>query len=150
MVLVVLPVSGYTKQAIISLAHELCGIAGFEFELAPDEIASALRVMDLMMAEHPFNLMGYNSDLPPSLPEDASGIADIDVPAVYHYLAVRIAASKGKTLGPNVGAQVSMTFNRASSRYASVPRMPIAPNTVRGIGAPFNQSITWPFINETD
>lgn len=150
MVLVVLPVSGYTKGAIISLAHELCGIAGFEFELEPDEIASALRVLDLMMAEHPFNLMGYNSTLPPSLPEDASGLLDIDVPAAYHYLAIRIAASKGKTLAAPVPAQAMMTYNSASSRYAVVPRMPIADNTVRGSGAAFNRSITWPFINADD
>lgn len=148
-VVLTLPVSGRPKRDLIEMTREFCGQAGFDFELSPEEVASDLRLLDAMMAEHPFNLMGYDAATYGSgLPEDPCGLADIDIMAVVTSLAMRRIPGLGTALSPEARASMSMAFNSASSRYAAIPTALIAPNTPRGSGSgPFWRS---PFITETE
>ena len=126
---------GRPKRDIIELAHEFCGLAGFEFEHSPEEIGSALRKLDLMMTEWPWDQLGYNAPVDgKSVPEDASGLADKDVPAVYMHLAMLIAPALGKALSSESKTAMREAFDRLSARYSSVPRGRYAPRTPRGSG----------------
>ena len=148
-VVLTLPVSGRPKRDLIEMMREFCGQAGFDFELTPEEVASDLRLLDTMMAEHPFNLMGYDAATYGSgLPEDPSGLAEIDVQVVVTSLAVRRAPGLGSSLAPEARAAQSAAYTSACSRYASVPTALIAPNTPRGAGA--RRFWTAPFITETE
>lgn len=146
-VVLTINVAGRPKRDLVEMMREFCGQAGFDFELTPEEVASDLRLLDTMMAEHPFNLMGYSAaSYGAGLPEDPSGIADIDVQAVVSNLAIRRAGGLGQGLSPEARATASTTYNSACSRYATVPTARLAPNTPRGSGAAW-----WglsPYINE--
>lgn len=137
---------GRTKRALIEMALEFCGIAGYSFEHSPDEIAGHLRTLDVMMTEWPFNQTSYVFPaINTGTPEDESGLSDEDVPAVYMSLAARIAQGIGKQLSIAAAGQIVRTFNSISSRYSTIPTGLLAPSTVVGSGA----SRLIPFVNET-
>lgn len=141
----VLPtVTGRPKREIIEMMREFCGQAGFEFELTAEEVASDLRLLDLMMAEWPWNAMGYDAGAS-SVAEDPSGLKDEDVPAVFMYLAQRRCPGLGATLPPEGRAQMKKAYSSACSRYATMPRMPRADKTPAGAG---NRDFTYraPFL----
>lgn len=140
-----LPATGRTKRDIIEMMREFCGQAGFEFELTPEEAASDVRLLDTMMAEWPWNLTGYSRGL--SLPDEPSGLAEVDVPAVFMELALRRAPGLGKSLSPEARAAMARSNAALHARYSTILTQPLAQNTVRGSGT------TWfrrsPFINES-
>jgi hypothetical protein len=141
-----LTTTGRKKRDIVEMALEICGLAGFEFEHTPEEISSTLRILDTMMAEHPWNLTGYNAaTYGAGLPEDLSGLAEIDVSAVVHHLALRRAPGLGASLSPEAKASITRSYGDLTARYASIVTMPLGPNTVRGSGKRRFE----PFINET-
>lgn len=147
-VVLILPVSGRAKRDLIEMMREFCGQAGFDFELTPEEVASDLRLLDTMMAEHPFNLMGYSAaSYGAGLPEDPSGLAEIDVQAVVTSLAMRRNPALGSSMSPQAVTAMAKTYQSACSRYAIVPAALLAPSTPRGSG-----NTRWwrsPFITET-
>lgn len=140
-------VQGRPKRDIVEMMREFCGQAGYEFELTADEVASDLRLLDTMMAEWPWNRMGYDpATYGSGLPEDPSGLSEEDIPAVFMHLAQRRCPGLGASLPPEGRAQMKKAYASACSRYATVPVMPHARNTVRGSGS----RGMWrdPFINE--
>lgn len=142
-----LPATGIVKRDLIEMAYEYCGQAGFDFELTPQEVSSTMRLLNAMMAETPFSSMGFNLIFP-GLPEDASGLANIDIQVVTTSLALRRAPGMGKTMTPEARYAFASAMNSASSRYASdPPAMKLARNTPRGSG----NKRQWynPFINQT-
>lgn len=142
------PVTGRPKRDIIEMMREFCGQAGFDFEMTPEEVASDLRLLDTMMAEHPFNLMGYDAATYGSgLPEEPSGLAEIDVQAVVTSLALRRAPGLGSSLAPEARAVIASAYSSACSRYATIPAALLAPHTPRGSGNRW--PALSPFINET-
>jgi hypothetical protein len=144
-VILTLPVIGRTKRDIIEMMREFCGQAGFEFELSPEEVASDLRLLDTMMAEWPWKLTGYARGN--SLPDEPSGLAEEDVPAVFMELALRRAPALGKSMGPEARSSMGRSYTALTARYSTILSQPLAPNTVRGSGAPWGRRV--PFINES-
>jgi hypothetical protein len=140
-------VAGRPKRDIIEMAFEFCGSAGYEFGRTPEEIASALRELDAMMAEEPWDQLGYDPAIYGSgRPEDPSGLANSSISAVSKYLGLRIAPGMGATLSPAANAALTRSYNLLFASIATIPTQPLAPNTVRGSGArtPFRL----PFITE--
>ena len=130
---------GPLKRALVQLAFEECGQAGYEFELTPEEYDSALRRLNAMMSEWLGNYgidLGYNFPLPGSNgnAEDESGIPDSAVSVVSSYLARRIAPSIGKTMGPEATAALKESFATLRSTYMVIPSMMLRRQTVRGKG----------------
>jgi len=139
-------VGGRKKGDIVDMAYGFCGSEGYQFEKTPEEVATALRLLDTQMAEWPWNLMGYDpATYGSGNPEDPSGLTDEDVSAVFMELAVRIAPNMGAGMSAEGKRSVAKTYSSASSRYAAIPRMPHRANTVRGSGAPYYGR--WPYIN---
>lgn len=86
---------GYTKRDIIGQAFDEIGLAGYVFDLQPQQIESALRRLDAMMAT--WNGKGVRLGYP--LPTSAGdsdvdqeiNVPDVAIEAMTLNLAVRIA-----------------------------------------------------------
>jgi len=91
---------GYTKQQFISAALEEIGLASYVFDLQPEQLESALRRLDAMMAD--WNAKGIRLGYPlPSSPQDSTLSEETLVPdsayeAIICSLAIRLAPSFGK------------------------------------------------------
>jgi len=117
----------WTKRELIEEAFGELAIAGYVFDLTPDEMQAALRRLDTMFATwvgqgvnigQVVGITPADSDL-----DDDSGIPLIAAEAAYMNLAVRIAASKGKALN-------NSTVRIANEAYQSLIRT-VAVSAVR-------------------
>lgn len=130
----------WTKKQLIEQAFDELALAGFVYDLDPDHLESALRRLDTMMAA--WGSVGISLGyLLPANPDDSNlddetGIPDIAVEAVYMNLAVKLAASRGKTLSAETKAAAKVGYERllgAAVRAAARPSP--MPNTMpRGAG----------------
>lgn len=119
------------KREILELAFQDCAQAGYMFGNTADEYAMAQRTMDAMMAEWPFNTLGYDFSTDPM-----SGIAREFMTAVYTQLAARIAPGMGKELSSEQRRTRAKAFDRLCS-VAGVNGLPealYARNTPAGAG----------------
>lgn len=94
----------WTKRDLIREAFAELALAGYEFDIAPDEEQTALRRLDGMMAtwEARGVRVGYVFPTTPEAadPDTESGIPDGAAETVAINLAVRLAPGFGKTLHP--------------------------------------------------
>lgn len=93
---------GWTKRQVIEDMYGELALAGYDFDLSPEEMQAALRRMDAMLATwssmginigYAFGLTPTDSDL-----DQDAGIPLTAVEAVVLNGAARIAGSKGKTM----------------------------------------------------
>jgi hypothetical protein len=90
----------YKKRQFISAAFEEIGLASYVFDLQPEQLQSALRRLDAMMAD--WNAKGIRLGYPlPSSPQDSDLDEDTLVPdsayeAIICSLGIRLAPSYGK------------------------------------------------------
>lgn len=129
---VALSPTGTPKRNLVEMAFEDCGSAGYEFERTPEEVASALRRLDTMMREWPWERLGYVQG---GSVEDVSGIPDHAIGAVASYLALRIAPTMGATLSPEARTAMTRSFNLVLSRTATIPVAQMPGGTLRGAGS---------------
>jgi hypothetical protein len=91
---------GYSKRQFISAAFEEIGLASYVFDLQPEQLESALRRLDAMMAD--WNAKGIRLGYPlPSSPQNSSLDEETLVPdssyeAIICSLGIRLAPSFGK------------------------------------------------------
>jgi len=130
----------WTKKQLIEQAFDELALAGFVYDLDPDQLESALRRMDTMLAQWSGAgiALGYLLPAGPddSNIDDASGIPDAAIEAVYMNLAVRIAASRGKTLTAETKLAAKRAYDRLLGNVArAAARAVPMPNTMpRGAG----------------
>ncbi len=128
--------SGRPKETIIEMAFEELTISGFEFDITPEEVAKALRRLNVMMLEPPFDGMGYNQPLEEDgSPAEASGLVDADVRAIILALAVELAPMVGKTVSVEFRSRANRAISQLRAKYAVIPKLDYAPLTARGAGA---------------
>jgi hypothetical protein len=133
-----LPSTGVTKGSLVETAYEYCALAGYEFERTPEEIASGLRHLAMMMMEAPFSQVGYAvAEFGFGLPDEGSGLSNADVPAVGFALALRMATVMGKTLPASFFIMANPSIYALKARYATIPEQAYRPGTIRGQGARF-------------
>ncbi len=95
---------GYTKQQFVSAALEEIGLASYVFDLQPEQLQSALRRLDAMMAD--WNAKGIRLGYPlPSSPQNSNLAEETLVPdsayeAIICSLGIRLAPSYGKQVMP--------------------------------------------------
>lgn len=93
-----------TKRQIIEMAYGAVGLAGFMYDLQPEQMESARRMLDAMMAQ--WNAQGHRIGWPiPSSPEsgdvdDETELPDSALAAVYLNLGPLLANMHGKTVTP--------------------------------------------------
>lgn len=118
----------WTKRQLVNQAFEEIGIASYEYDLESEELQSALRKLDIMLAiwnskgiRIGFPLVGSpeNSDL-----DTESNVTDMAVEAIVLNLACRLAALFGKQL-------TRETKQYASSSYKSLLSLNAKPNEMR-------------------
>jgi hypothetical protein len=113
---------GYSKRQFVEAAFEEIGLANYVFDLQPEQLESAMRRLDAMIAE--WNAkgirLGYSM---PSSPQDS----DLSEPtfspdsaweAVITNLAIRIAPGYGKAVSPDTKMVAKDAYNTLLQRAA--------------------------------
>lgn len=124
---------GYSKRQFVSAAFEEIGLAAYAFDLQPQQLDSALRRLDAMLAS--WNALGIRLGYPlPSSPEFSDIDAESEVPdsaneAIITNLAVKLAPSYGKQVMPETKATARETYNTLISR-AVLPMEQQLPGTM--------------------
>lgn len=95
----------WTKRQIVEEAFAELALAGYVFDLSAEELQTALRRLDSMMAtwEAKGVRVGYAMPSGPTTSslDSASGLPDSAVETVYLNLAIRLAAGFGKQVSPD-------------------------------------------------
>lgn len=131
----------WTKRQLVSEAFAELALAGYVFDIAPEEEQAALRRLDTLMATWSGQgvQVGYAIGLTPqsSNIDDDSGLPLVAVEAVYMALAVRIAAGKGKVLAPSTKQNAKQAYDTLVSWLASsqVQRQQMRSGTPKGAGS---------------
>ena len=109
----------YTKRQLITQAFEEIGY-GYPYDVHPDQLQSAMRRLDAMMAT--WNGKGIRVGYPiPSSPESGSLDDETNVPdyineAIYLNLAIRIAPGYGKMASLELKQSAREAFNVVLSK----------------------------------
>jgi hypothetical protein len=104
-----------TKRELIDMAFETIGIASFAYDIQPEQMESARRKLDSMMAQ--WNARGIRLGFPiPSEPDGGdldqeTNLPDAALEAVYLNLAKRIAPGFGKQLTPETKSLAREAFD---------------------------------------
>lgn len=129
---------GPKKRDIIEMAFEDCGSAGYEFGRTPEEVASALRKLNALMAEWLEAGIDINYNQPDygaGDPEEGSGIPLSAMNAAASFLALRIAPQMGQALPGEQRTNMAMAYNRLLSSTYQMGTMPFRRREPRGAGA---------------
>lgn len=106
---------GYTKRQFVLAAFEEIGLAAYTFDLQPDQLESARRRLDAMIAD--WNGKGIRLGYPiPSSPQDGSIDEETFVPdsayeAIICNLGIRLAPSYGKQVMPSTMATAKQGYD---------------------------------------
>ena len=129
----------WTKRQLIQQAYEEIGMADYVFDLEPEQLQSASRRMDAMVAT--WVASGVRISYPMS---STPGTTDIDentqVPdwcneALYLNLAIRLGASMGKSLSPDTRANAKAAYLAMIDMVVETPEsVQMTGNTPRGQG----------------
>lgn len=129
---------GYSKRQFVSAAFEEIGLAAYAYDLQPDQIESALRRLDSMMAE--WNAKGIRLGYPlPHSPEfsdinSESGVPDSANEAIITNLALRIAPGYGKSVATSTVIIAKNAYNVLMARAAMPSEVKIDSNLPAGAG----------------
>lgn len=123
----------YSKRQFVTAAFEEIGLASYVFDLQPQDLETALRRLDAMMAE--WNAKGIRLGYPlPGSPQ----FSDIDSPsevpdsaneAIICNLAMRLAPGFGKTLNTLTASTAKQGYNTLLAR-ATMPMQQQFPRTL--------------------
>jgi hypothetical protein len=126
----------YTKGDLVSSALEEIGIAEFEFDISPEQRQSAIRKMDMMMAEWGARKIRLFYPLTKSQtpdPDQETDVPDWAGEAIVTNLAVRIAPSYGKQVSPETKATARNAYTTLCGRFSSPVEMQL-PSMPKGAG----------------
>lgn len=145
----------YTKRDIVEQAFEEIGLASYVFDLQPQQLDSALRRLDMLMAT--WNARGLRLGYPlPSSPADSDLDQEINVPdsafeAMYLNLAIRISGGFGKTVSPDTKAAAKRAYNEVVANAAQPIEMQLGNETIpAGAGNKGWRYYNNPFLKEPD
>jgi hypothetical protein len=99
---------GWTKRQFLEAAYEEIGLAGYIFDLSPEQLQTAVRKMDSMVAS--WNALGIRigypvASNPASIDIDQeTGVPDSANEAIYCGLAMRLAGGLGKQVTAQTAA----------------------------------------------
>jgi hypothetical protein len=124
---------GWTKGQFINQAFDEIGLASYVFDLSPEQLQTALRRLDTMMAA--WNALGIRLGYPlPSSPEDSDLDEETNVPdsayeAIYTNLGIKLAPSFGKQVMPETKITAKESYNTLLSK-AAMPQEQQLPGTM--------------------
>lgn len=119
----------WTKRQLVDEAYTELAMAGYVFDISPEELQSGLRRLDAMMAswaakglQLPYN---FGGDPTEAALDQPSGLPLTATEAAYLNLAVRIAAGKGKAVSPTTLATATAAYDALMSRLAHEQVQPV-------------------------
>jgi hypothetical protein len=124
----------WTKRQFVEQAFEEVGYASYTFDLTPEQLESAMRRLDAMMAT--WNGKGIRLGYPiPTSPENSSLDQATEVPdsaneAIYTNLAVRLAPSIGKVASVELKATAREGYRVLLNRATATPPTQQLPGTM--------------------
>lgn len=139
----------YTKRQFVEAALEEIGLADYVFDLSPEQLQSAVRRMDAMIAA--WNAIGIRIGYPlTSNPDNTdldaiTGVPDSANEAIILNLALRLSPSYGKAIALPTSAAARMAYNTLLSRAAMPAEMQFPETLPVGAGQK-SWNIDWPFF----
>jgi hypothetical protein len=125
----------WTKEDLIKEAYSELGMADFYYDLDPEQIQSAARKMEAMIAEWGLRI-GYNGSADPNnidINAD-SGLPDSANAAVYMNLAVRLARSVGKQIARELKVDAKQAYEDLVVQKIDIPQKQFTSDTFCGAG----------------
>ena len=129
---------GYSKRQFVAAAFEEIGLASYVFDLQQEQLQSAMRRIDAMMAD--WNGKGIRLGYPlPNSPQDS----DLDEPtlvpdwaneAIITNGAVRLAPGYGKVVMPETKAVAKDSYNTLLQRATMPPEQQLPATMPAGAG----------------
>lgn len=129
---------GWTKRQFVEAAFEEIGYATYSYDLQPEQLQSALRRLEALMAT--WNGRGIRIGYPLSSNPDIANLDDItQVPdasneAIYANLALRVAPMVGKTASPETKAGARSAYLQLLSRCTKPNEMQMPESMPAGAG----------------
>lgn len=142
----------WTKRQLVEEAYAELALAGYEFDLSPDEMEAGLRRLDSLMAT--WDAFGIQIGYAIGTPSDSDLDQDAGIPlyaceAVYLALAIRLAPGKGKAIPSSTMRNHKAAYDALVSRLASsqVQEQQLASGTPRGAGRKPWRTTNRPFVD---
>lgn len=136
----------YTKGQIVEAAFEELALAGYVYDVTPDEVMTGIKRLDMMMAlwGRVGQRLGYVGNVEPDSadPDQDSGLPDWSIEPVMLNLAIRLAAGFGKTLARSTTATAKQGYDLLCAQTAQVPQMQPMGNMPTGAGY---KNRWWPY-----
>lgn len=107
---------GWTKRQFVEKAFSKIGLAGYTFDLSPEQLQDAMSDLDSMMSA--WNAKGIRIGYPmPSSPlsgdlDEETNVPDSSNEAIYYGLGVRIAPGYGKTVPQSVAFFAKQAYDQ--------------------------------------
>ncbi len=140
----------WTKRQFVNQAFEEIGLAAYTFDLQGNQLQSACRKLDAMMAK--WNADGIRVGYPmPSSPEDTDLDTETTVPdaaneAIYTNLAIRIAPGFGKVVSKDTISCAKQSYTALISWLKTPPKRRFTPQTPAGAGSKYWRTDSDPFM----
>lgn len=118
---------GWSKRQLVDAAFEELGMAGYVFNLQPEQLQIAVRRLDAMMAQ--WSALGIRvsypiSDNPKSVRiEDVTHVPDFALEAIFKNLALKLAPVYGKQISPDLRSDAKRAYNALLSKVVGVREM---------------------------
>jgi hypothetical protein len=134
----------YTKQEFIEAAFEEIGLASYVYDLEPEQLQSALRRLDSMLAT--WNIKGIRLGYPlPSSPggsnlDDDSNVPDAANQAIILGLAIQLAPGFGKVASRETKVAFKDAYIGLINFAITTPEMQFPTTMPRGAGAKAQRS----------
>jgi hypothetical protein len=150
-----------TKRELIDLAFETLGIASFAYDIQPEQMESARRKLNSMMAQWNARGIRLGFPIPAAIDGDdldqETNLPDAALEATYLNLAKRIAPGFGKQLTPETKAMAREAFDAMMVRAVAPIEMQMPAGVPLGAGvrtyygrAAFTSEPTDPLMAGTD
>lgn len=129
-----------TKRQLLEMAYEECSLAGYEFNVTPEELFTGLRRLDAGMAQWMAEGIWLNYNFPATFGggdlEDYSGIPDAAINGTVGTLAKALAPFMGKSMSAEARGRLAsgMDIIRAMTAAKNMRTMPYKFGTPRGAG----------------
>lgn len=128
----------WTKRQFVEQALEQIGIAAYTFDTQAEQLQSAARQLDAMLAG--WNLKGLQVGYPlPTSPENTDLDTETDVPdkaneAIYLNLALRLAPSFGRQVMPELKQFAFYSYQNLLASFTLPAEMQFPSSLPRGQG----------------
>lgn len=142
----------WTKRQYIEQAFAEIGLAGYVFDLSPEQLQSALRQVDTMMAT--WDAKGIKLGWPIALSPGASDLDTLvsDHPwaneAIYTNLAMRIAPGFGKVVQQDTRTNAKLSYDALLLQAARPQQMQYSSALPAGAGNKYWRETGDPFLQD--